>query len=226
MKCKWLHRNNSQQLLLFFNGWSCDEHPFKFLKSEEHDVLMLNDYRDLRLPEEALKAINGYEKVAVVAWSFGVWVAQVSLFPLKEKLCTALAINGTTRPVDKNFGIPAPIAMGTLSGLNEKNLAKFQRRMFSDKYAWQQFADNKPQREFEEVKNELFLLLQHFKVEKLNGEFYKQAIVGSNDMIFPTTNQLRFWEQDAKVHELESGHFCFYSFNSWDEIINLAKSQC
>ncbi|MCG8578434.1 MAG: DUF452 family protein [Bacteroidales bacterium] len=226
MKCKWLHRNNSEHLLLFFNGWSCDEHPFKPLKSEGYDVLMLNDYRDLTLPDEALGAIKEYQKVAVIAWSFGVWVAQVTLSSLKEKLWCSLAINGTTFPVDKHFGIPAPVAMGTLSGLNDKNLEKFQRRMFSDRDAWQLFTDNKPQRDFQEVRNELFLLLQHFKVQKLQGEFYDLAIAGGHDLIFPVANQLRFWEQHTNIHKIQSGHFCFYQFDSWNQIIDLFNEPC
>lgn len=183
---------------------------------------MLNDYCDLSVPDEVLKATEQYQKVSVIAWSFGVWVAQVALYPLRKHLSKVIAINGTTQPVDKDFGIPAPVALGTLSGLNNRNLEKFQRRMFTDKVFWQQFIDNKPQRSFDEVKNELFLLLQHFKVQKLGNDFYDLAIVSTNDLIVPASNQLNFWNSRAHIIELEAGHFCFYDFHNWDEIINLS----
>jgi biotin synthesis protein BioG len=223
MRSSWLQKNKSEHLILFFNGWSCDEHPFKVLNDGGCDILMLNDYRNLTLPKDVQEAMENYQKVSVLAWSFGVWVAQVAMYPLRDKLCRTIAINGTTRSVDKDFGIPAPIAMGTLSGLNGKNLEKFQRRMFTDKEAWQQFIDNKPRRDFEEVKNELFLLLQHFKVQKLSDDFYELAIVSADDRIFPTSSQLNFWKEKATIVELQKGHFCFYDFNNWEEIINIAS---
>ncbi|MCU4156142.1 DUF452 family protein [Carboxylicivirga sp. A043] len=222
MKYSWLHKKNSHHLILFFNGWSCDEYPFSPLKSGECDVLMLNDYRDLTMPEEVFEFMEVYQKISVVAWSFGVWVAQVALYPLKETLRHTIAINGTLQPVDKEFGIPAPIALGTLSGLNDKNLEKFQRRMFSDKSHWKQFVDNKPQRGFDEVKNELFLLLQHFKVQKLKDDFYNTAVIGRSDLIFSASNQLSYWEGKADVVKVSGGHFCFYDFSNWYDIINLS----
>lgn len=223
MKYKWLHRYNSDRLILFFNGWSCDEQPFKKLSASERDVLMVYDYRDLTLPKHVIESMEQYQSVSVIAWSFGVWVAQLALYPFKNKLASTIAVNGTAKPVDKDFGIPAPIAMGTLSALNDRNLQKFQRRMFLTQEQWTQFCQNKPLCSFEDIKNELFLLLQHFKVQRLKDDFYDTAIIGSDDLIFSTANQYNYWKSKVKVVELNQGHFCFYGFDNWDELIHLIR---
>ena len=221
MKHIFLHDNENDKLILFFNGWSCDDRPFQNITCQDSDVIMLYDYRDLTLPTDVLKAISNYQNISVVAWSFGVWVAQQALYPLKDKLQQTIAVNGTIYPVDKDFGIPAPIALGTLSGLSDKNLQKFHRRMFSKREDWSKFEGNYPQRSFDEVKNELFLLLEHFKVQKLKDDFYQRAIVGKDDLIFSAVHQLNYWQGQVELIELNQGHFCFYEFKDWNEIIHL-----
>lgn len=223
MEYKWLQKSDSKKLILFFNGWSCDEQPFKTVGSDGSDVLMVYDYRDLTLPKQVIESIYLYETVSVIAWSFGVWVAQLALYPLKNMLTRTIAVNGTVKPVDKYFGIPAPIAMGTLSGLNDRNLEKFQRRMFSEQEQWECFNQNKPLRPFDEVKNELFLLLQHFRVQRMKDDFYDTALISRSDLIFPSANQYHYWEGKADIIELNHGHFCFYGFDNWEELVHLIK---
>lgn len=221
MNCIWLHQDNNDKLLLFFNGWGGDEHPFQRMTSANYDVLMLNDYRDLTFPEEAFNAVHAYKEVHVVAWSFGVWVAQCVLMPLKDQLQSAMAINGTFQPVSAQYGIPEPIIRGTLSNLSERNLVKFQRRMLKNNEDWKQFESVKPQRSLDELENELFLLTQHFQVGKMKEGFYDRALIGADDRIIPTANQKAFWTERVAVKELDHGHFCFFAFQSWDEVLNI-----
>ena len=221
MNQTWLHQNNTEKLILFFNGWGCDEHPFEHLQSANYDVLMLNDYRDLTFPEEAFNAVHAYREVHVLAWSFGVWVAQCVLMPLKDQIHSAIAINGTFQPVSAQYGIPEPIILGTLTNLSARNLEKFQRRMLHGAADWQRFDAIMPQRELDEVENELFLLTQHFQVGKMKEGFYTQAIIGTDDRIIPTANQKAFWAGRVPIIELEQGHFCFFAFSSWDEVLTV-----
>ncbi|TRX64266.1 DUF452 family protein [Carboxylicivirga sp. M1479] len=222
MKYSWLHKTNAEQLILYFNGWSCDEKPFQFLKSKKADVLMFYDYRSISLPEEVLSQLDKYSRVYVVAWSFGVWVAQMLMYPIKHKIYEAIAINGTLKPLDIECGIPLPIAMGTLAGLSEVNLEKFHKRMFCHRSQWERFNNRKPERLIDDVKNELFLLYQHFKVQKLQTKFYNKAIIGSEDRIFSSENQMRYWERNnTRILKLKQGHFCFYEFTTWQDIISL-----
>ncbi len=219
MNYTWLHQSESGKLILFFNGWGCDEYPFKHMRGDDYNVLMLNNYKELFLSKEILAIINAYKEIRVIAWSFGVWVAQCLLGTLKQNICWAIAINGTGKPVSLQYGIPESIAQGTLLGLNKENLVKFQRRMLKTKTAWQQFESIKPRRKIEEIKDELFLLLQYFKVQKLEGNFYDCAIIGSEDLIIPAKKQLAYWNKRATIIELDQPHFCFLNFSRWTDII-------
>ena len=58
---------------------------------------------------------------------------------------------------------------------------------------------------------------ENFEYEK----FYDFALISSNDKIIPTQNQINFWQNNAPYKLLESGHFPFYNFNSWDEIAEI-----
>ena len=100
MKHCWLNKGNSE-LLIFFAGWSFDENPFKFLKTDGLDVLVIYDYRDLTLDVD----FSGYEKYYLIGWSMGVYIAAL----LKDKLPEfqrTIALNGTPMPIDNGFGIP------------------------------------------------------------------------------------------------------------------------
>ena len=44
----FLINKNSENLLIFFTGWGCDESEFEHLKADS-DVLILYDYSDLSL---------------------------------------------------------------------------------------------------------------------------------------------------------------------------------
>ncbi|MCT4587196.1 MAG: DUF452 family protein [Carboxylicivirga sp.] len=221
MKHSWLHKKDAKKLILFFGGWSCDEQAFKTIPSEDYDVVMLYDYSNLTFPLEVENAMDNYSEVSLLAWSFGVWVAQIALYPLKDRLKNTVAINGTLHPVDRSYGIPTPIALGTLSGLSDKNLKKFHRRMFSNRDDWSRFEAAYPLRAFDEVKNELFLLFEHFKVQKPKHDFYQTAIISKEDLIFSAVNQTNYWQGKAKLIEMQQGHFCFYVFQDWKEIIGL-----
>ena len=44
----WLNKQeNNKKLIVFFNGWGMNETPIQHLKTDDFDILMLNDYRNL-----------------------------------------------------------------------------------------------------------------------------------------------------------------------------------
>lgn len=87
------------------------------------------DYRTLDFDTSPL---TGYTVIDVVAWSMGVWAASQVLSKVSLPIRRRIAINGTPFPIDEKRGIPPAIFMGTLEGLNEASLRKFQRRMCAD----------------------------------------------------------------------------------------------
>ncbi len=219
MKYKWLNKNHNQKLIIFFNGWGCDEIPLNHLDFEENDVLMCYDYTILELDSNTITEIKNYASYSIVAWSFGVWVGQYICNQHQLNPQYSVAINGTSKPVDAKLGIPEAIVFGTLNNLTERNLMKFQRRMLGGGEAWKSFENNKPQRDFSEQKYELKSLTEHFMLDLSDNIIYNKAIIGNEDLIFNPDNQRAYWKDKVKINEISAPHFCFYNYNTWNEIL-------
>ena len=218
MQYTWI-KNNSKKLIVFFNGWGCDMHQFTHLKAQDFDVLLIHDYRVLTLKSAEIEKIKAYGDVNVVAWSYGVWVAQRFWGQCQLPKNRAIAINGTTQPVSEEYGIAERIMQGTLELLSERNMMKFQNRMVGGKAAWEKFKEIKPQRHFNGQKEELAALIEHFKQEEFNDVFYDKALVGKNDLIFLADNQLKFWEDKVTIEVIDASHYCFFEYETWKELL-------
>ena len=69
---QYLINNNSNNLLVFFTGWGCDESEFEHLQANS-DVLLLFDYTDLTIDFDFSK----YKNIDLIAYSAGVFIASV-----------------------------------------------------------------------------------------------------------------------------------------------------
>jgi biotin synthesis protein BioG len=112
-----MNERRGGDLLLFFSGWGMDPRPFRFLGTGESDVLLLFDYRKGGESPDFGSLFSSYDRVMLVAWSLGVAVANRVVREWAGRLADAVAINGTTRPVDEQFGIPADVFDGTIENL-------------------------------------------------------------------------------------------------------------
>lgn len=218
MQLTWVIQNNSDKLIIFFNGWSLDENIVKHLASKEFDVLMLNDYSDLEIAQEILDEINSYEEITVIAWSFGVWACG-NVINNFNNLKNVIAINGTLVPIDNNLGIPEKIFNLTLNHLSEENYVRFFKNMFANEADLSKIST----RPIENKKNELEQI-QKLSAEKnysQNTKHFNKVFIGTNDKIITAKNQSNFWgETDARIIKIEGGHCIFGMFNTWNEIIN------
>jgi pimeloyl-[acyl-carrier protein] methyl ester esterase len=219
MNAIWLHCHKHRQLILFFSGWASEHQHFRFLKTEDCDVLFCNDYRDDSVGIDMQRLTEQYESIVVIGWSLGVCAAYDTCLPWQQQISKAIAINGTLTPVDDAFGIPKLIFDGTHKNLSLSNLAKFNRRMFDNPEHHQWFAQHISTRTIDELKDELhtFNDVHHTQIEP----FFDKVVVSTNDLIFTHQNQLRFWEEKADIQQLQSGHFPFYLFTTWDELAEL-----
>lgn len=218
MQLTWVIKNNSDKLILFFNGWSLDEIIVKHLSTTNFDVLMFNDYSNLEIEEKVINKINSYAEVNVIAWSFGVW-ACANVINKFDNLNNAIAVNGTLVPINNNLGIPEKIFNLTLQHLSEENYVRFFKNMFSGEADLSKIStrsiENK-KHELEQIKN-----LSVEKSCKQNVKSFNKVYIGNNDKIISARNQLNFWgETNAQIIKIESGHYLFDSFISWDEILN------
>lgn len=214
MQYKLITKDGSTGLLVFFLGWSCTPESVTKFKPSGWDLLLLYDYRDLSLPDDFQKIIFSYPKHALIAHSFGVWVAGhiMSEMPV---LSASVAVCGSLFPVDDKYGIPTRIFDFTLRSIQKGGIAKFNEKMCGD-----EIADFVPSTvSFDEQYAELVALGDSFKKYPLpfaDANKWSAAVVCSKDEIFPSMNIAAYWAENGveimafrnKPHFPFNGNFC------------------
>lgn len=212
----FFRNNDSDELILLFCGWGMDEKPFQPLNSSA-DILFFYDYSDLEFDFNFSK----YKKTTLITFSYGVFVAAM-LKDFLPKCDVKIAVNGTLKPVDDEFGIPHKIFTLTLENMTELTALKFREKLFSEKSELSIFNKNLPNRDMQSSKDELAALKTYFSENPDLSFAYDKVIIGENDRIIPTKNQKNFWENNIchkNIHNMGGGHFLFYKFGSFDEIV-------
>lgn len=191
-----------------------DENAIKHLNTEDYDVVMFYDYNNLDTDFD-FSVLNNYAEKNLIAWSMGVMVA-TNFFPTPPPcllpqgeiaLSGATAINGTLKPIDAKFGINPKIYDLTIRGFDSE---KFVLNMLDN---IELATDIKPNREFENQKNELIAIKNYSAKE---GFEYDKVLISDNDKIIPTKSQCSYWNIEAN---LKSGHYPFHLFKKWSEIL-------
>ncbi|MBR6163195.1 DUF452 family protein [bacterium] len=209
MNFVWLNKEEkNSSLIVFFNGWGFDETAVKHLSYSGFDVLVLFDYRDLNFDFKQFD-FKKYDKKYLICWSMGVYVSNLFKSEFND-FDRKIAINGTQKMIDDEFGIPKRIYILTLSRFNEKSCEKFVQNMFNGN------GSVKLKRPTEELKEEL---------ESLNNlkitDFLKfdKACISTEDRIVPSKNQVNYWLNRTSTELLSAPHYPFNLFKSWEELI-------
>ena len=229
MKTAWLRKEGAEELLLFFNGWGMDRRIGAHLLAEslpegfDADLLICYDYRTLEPDAGFMKDTGSYRSITVVAWSFGVWVAQhVELPPIK----CAIAINGTLHPVNAEKGISPEVFQATLATYCEKNRNRFNRRMCGLGEAHKLFSSMSPARNAADQLKELQQLQEHFLEQGSAGGTvwrYDHAIIGGRDLIFPAEQQYCAWKGLPQTVIADMPHFPFFHFRNLLEVLECIR---
>lgn len=209
--------NNSNNLLIFLLGWGLDEKPFKSLDFGDFDILFVYDYSSLELEFDFSK----YEKRVLLSFSYGVFMASV----IKDKLPKfdfKMAVNGTLKPIDREFGISPKVFDLTLSSVSDESMKKFYSRMFDGDFDAEYFRKNLPDRDSNGCKTELSQIQKYIEEASDNYFNFDKVIVSTGDKIIPAKNQLNFWK-NVELREVNAGHFLFYKFKDFNEIINMCE---
>lgn len=215
MQQEFIIKQNRSSLLLFFAGWGMDKHPFVDYKPAHHDFMICYNYNTL---EFDYNLISGYKQVEVVAWSMGVWVASQIMSSAIVPLGLKIAINGTMYPIDEQWGIPPAIFNGTLEGLTETTLSKFQRRMCGNTVNFKYFQSVIPQRTIDSLKSELSAIGKMYKELPPKGFDWDETYIGLNDRIFPANNQQQAWQSSKTTVTLEEeSHYSQRLFTNYLE---------
>ncbi|MDR3090285.1 MAG: alpha/beta fold hydrolase [Desulfobulbaceae bacterium] len=227
MRATWLRQQReAKALILFCNGFGMDQQPFQALDSRDYDVLCLFDYHDLQAPGALPQLLTEYERCFLVAWSMGVWVGQHLCGDYADLLAGAIAINGTLTPIDAATGIAPTVFSATADDWNEQARDKFYRRMFMEDADFRRFVAQPPKRSCAEQKEELLALIRQTRQSETvspDRSIYTLAVIATNDRIFASRNQRRAWQGRATV-QARGGHFPFYDFAAWDDIVALTAT--
>lgn len=220
MNIHWLNKNNNKKLIVFLSGWSFDYKPFITLSPTDYDIAFVYDYNNLSIPKD-FEQFQNYENKTLISWSMGVFVGYL-LRKHFEDFDYKLSINGTLFPVDDKFGIPVKIFELTLKYAKKSLEGQFYKNIFLTEEEYNLYSSYPVQRSIENRTSELANLYNLIKNNKQENcePFYDFAIVSEFDKIIPPKNQIASLNYcKIPTISLPYGHFLFYNFFSWDEII-------
>ncbi len=222
----WIQREHNPNLLIVFNGWGMDHHPFRELRCDpDDDVLMFYDYRDLSIGEHVAEQCRHYDRLDVIAWSMGVWVYACLHDGFALRASRAVALNGTCRPIHEHHGISPQIYQATVAHFSRQSREKFFKRMCVSSDVFRHFQQSQPQRVLAGQKEELISIQQAAAQRQPAASCYTHALIGKKDKIIPAQHQQHFWEQhDAPYTCIDAPHFPFFSWKSWRAILHNATN--
>lgn len=194
------------KLILFFNGWGMDEKAISHLEIPHGFEVKVLNYPYTAQGIE----FSRYEKLYLVAWSFGVYYASKFVednpnIEFKKKI----AINGVPETIG-NYGIPEKIFRNTLDHLTPESLKEFYSNMG--------VSEIPSSKEFEEIREELQYFWDNYIPQK---DIYDLAIVGDEDIIIPSLRQKKQHKKNlVQIREISAPHYPFKVFKSWIEMID------
>ena len=216
MQHRWIIQQGGREVILFFGGWGLDSHAVSHM-SGRRDVLMFYDYREMEMKRPVV--IDDYDKVYLVGWSMGVWAASLMRSRWSLRTTCAVAINGTERPVDEEYGIAPRVYLLTERGMNEAGRDKFFARMFTEGEERLRFERNRPERPLQEQVEEL-TAIRVCAADFCPETPWDKAYISQEDKIFPGKNQENWWNrQKVNIVYSNSGHFPFYAMADWDLMV-------
>lgn len=209
----YFRNNQSEELIILFSGWGMDEKPYNPIKSSR-DILFVYNYTDL---DSSLGFdFSKYKKIILISFSAGVFMASY-LKDILPNLDLKIAVNGTLHMLDDIFGLPETNFL-EMGNINLQNVLEFRKKLVDKKKHLDLFNKYQPSRDLKSSLDERSALKRYY-AQPTNFN-YDKIIISENDKIIPAENQLRAWEHHTNIKKINSGHFMFYEFTDFDEIIN------
>lgn len=208
---KHLISKNSENLIIFFTGWGCDEYEFEHLKSKS-DVLLFYDYSDLNFDFDFSK----YKKIDLMAFSAGVFIASIMEFNFK--INKNIAISGNPYLFDEYYGLSKEI-QDILFNITEENADNFAKNyLVKTDEEWKIFHHSK--RTLESCKLEFSSLKDLYKSHKQKiKNIYDIALMGDDDHIFNISAQREFYGEKLKLLK-NARHNLFFRMNEYEQFID------
>ena len=209
-----LINNNSNELILFFAGWGCDEYEFAHLKTEK-DVLILYDYQDLNLDFD----FSRYKNIQMLSFSAGVFIG--SVFKHDFNICKKVAIGGNPYLFDEKLGLSKKV-IKFLKNINEENCDDFAKNslvMTDEEYK----IFNGGTRSVESCRQELNSLEEIYLSQKENiNDVYDFAIIGDSDPLFNPKSQINYYGSRCRIVP-NARHNIFFRVKSYEDIFDMTN---
>lgn len=208
---KYLINNNSDNLIIFFTGWGCDESEFEHLKTNS-DVLLLYNYSNLNLDFDFTK----YKSFDLISFSAGVFVASITNFDFK--INKKIAISGNPYLFDEQLGLSNKI-QNVLCNITVETADDFAKNyLIKTDTEWQKFHHSK--RTLDSCKEEFDSLKNIYKTNKQNiKDIFDVAIFGNEDLIFNVSAQKEFYGKRFNTIE-NARHNLFFRINTYEQIFD------
>lgn len=203
MEFRWLKQDSAAEAIVVFGGWAVGPEVFRHLDGPQ-DVLFAGDYTGLNAE---LPDLSGYERVRLLAWSFGVaayahW-QQGRPDPFQRKA----AVNGSLQPVNRGAGIPPAVFRRTMETLSPDAFQQFLARVFGAPQETEML-------DVEARRAELLAVEQRGDAPRMR---FDRVWISSGDKIFPPANLTRAWA-GQNVSYIEAPHAPFDRFADWEAL--------
>lgn len=209
----FLQNNNSDELIVFFSGWGCDENQFTNLK-DERDVLILYDYQNLDLDFDFSKYKNTY----LIAYSAGVFISSIIQNKIPN-LRKKVAICGNPYLFDEKLGVSQK-TIDVFKSITLENYLDFRREyMVETDDEFKKYNELQSMRSIESCENELFCLQEFYKKyqNEINPDF-DTAFIAEKDILFGMAQQKDFYKEKlCKISNAK--HHIFFRFKSFADFL-------
>lgn len=207
--------HDKTRLLIFFCGFYTDADCFIEFDNDNSDILFVYDYSDLDFSHLEYFDYTPYVEINVIAYSYGVFACNLASSYLPY-INNSVAISGTIYPIDENYGIKPRVYDLMLNSFNMDVVNNFKNKMELNSGG-----TIKPSnREIDNLHNELSEIKNYVMNNNIVQNFdFDKVIITKKDRIIPYGAQKSFWEFHNNILELECGHFPFFEFDNFDEIL-------
>lgn len=214
MQAYWLNKEGNESIIVFMLGWASDHIILDSALPKGYDAVCIYDYRDIdRYMENGVEEFffdndirpESYAKSCLIAWSFGVWAAEMLFKDIEFD--KAVAFNGTPFPVHDTYGIPPRVMDVTIRGLARGGMEAFNQKTYGEYYSV--YSDILCPDETEEYVAELKTLSECSRKPYTPSIQWDKAVIGTEDKIFPVENMTCYWNGLAELLPLY--HFPFIS---------------
>lgn len=203
MEFRWLKQIQAAEAIVVFGGWAVGPEVFWHLDGPQ-DILFASDYTDL---DAELPDLSGYERVSLLAWSFGVAAYAHWQQGRPDPFSRKTAVNGSLQPVNRGAGIPPAVFRRTVETLSLESYQQFLGRVFGARQDAEAL-------DVEARRAELLAVERRGDAPQMR---FDKVWICSGDKIFPPANLARAWA-GQNVANLDAPHAPFDRFAQWEAL--------